>query len=364
MTPSAHQHRLSLEDIALLNDEICALARAGVPLELGLRSTASGLRRQAAAVVDTLADHVSAGHTLDEAMELQQDSFPAAYRALVTAGIKSGHLDQALASMSNFARSLDRFRQGIGLSLFYPTLVLLAAWGLWAMGLLVLFPIFDSATIEFGAGEGSVRSLFRTAAANVSLWFPTLPLAILFGGATWWTSQKWLFGSHNRRAGWHPGRASAALIRRLPWIGPILSNFHLANFTELLALLLQHEVPLSQAVSLAIDASGDTTLSSDRDQIVTGIENGDSLGKALQASRTITPFLHWMLQSAESLGTQQNALAQATTILRQRAEHRVEWFELVFPALVLAIVGGGTVLIYSLSVFLPTIELFDTLNRS
>ena len=32
MTPSAHQHRLSLEDIALLNDEICALARAGVPL--------------------------------------------------------------------------------------------------------------------------------------------------------------------------------------------------------------------------------------------------------------------------------------------------------------------------------------------
>ena len=44
MTPSAHQHRLSLEDIALLNDEICALARAGVPLELGLRSPASGLR--------------------------------------------------------------------------------------------------------------------------------------------------------------------------------------------------------------------------------------------------------------------------------------------------------------------------------
>ena len=131
----------------------------------------------------------------------------------------------------------------------------------------------------------------------------------------------------------------------------------------MLALLLKHEVPLSHAVSLAIDASGDPKLSSGRDQIVTGIENGDSLGKALQASGTITPFLHWMLQSAESLGTLQNALSQATTILRQRAEHRVEWFQLVFPALVLAIVGGGTVLIYSLSLFLPVIDLLDVLSH-
>ena len=72
MTSSGNQHRLSLEDIALLNDEICALARAGVPLQLGLRSTAGGLRRQAAAVVDTLAAHVAAGHTLDQAFPTQR----------------------------------------------------------------------------------------------------------------------------------------------------------------------------------------------------------------------------------------------------------------------------------------------------
>ena len=82
----------------------------------------------------------------------------------------------------------------------------------------------------------------------------------------------------------------------------------------------------------------------------------------LQKSGTVTPFLHWMFQSADSLGPLQNARAQATTILRRRAEHRVEWFQLVFPALVLAIVGGGTVLIYSLSLFLPTINLLDTLS--
>ena len=364
MTSSGNQHRLSLEDIALLNDEICALARAGVPLQLGLRSTAGGLRRQAAAVVDTLADHVAAGHTLDQAMDLQQDSFPPAYRALVTAGIKTGQLDQALVSMSRFARSLDQLRQRISLAMFYPTLVLLIAWGLWATFLLTLFPGLDSAIADFGGADGSVQSLMRTAAATVPFWLPTLPLAILFGGASWWTSQRWLLESHNHQTGWHPGRAAASLFRRLPWIGPILSNFHLSNFTELLALLLKHEVPLSHAVPLAIDASGDPKLTASREQIVIEIENGSSLSDVLQKSGTVTPFLHWMLQSAESLGTQQNALSQATTILRQRAEHRVEWFELVFPALVLAIVGGGTVLIYSLSVFLPTIELFDTLNRS
>ncbi len=56
---SQNTHRLTLEDLAILNDEICALTRAKLPLELGLKSAASGLRRQVAAVVDTLAKRLA-----------------------------------------------------------------------------------------------------------------------------------------------------------------------------------------------------------------------------------------------------------------------------------------------------------------
>jgi len=363
MSSSGNQSRLSLEEIAFLNDEICALVRAGLPLQLGLKSAAGGLRQQVARVVDSLADHVASGHSLDEAIELQRDAFPPVYRALVTAGLQTGRLDQALASLSDFARSLEQLRQKIGLALFYPTLVLLIAWGLWATFLVTLFPEFDSVLLDFGAGDGAVQSTMRTAATTVPLWCPLLPLAVLVAGASWWMSQKWLLQSHSEGMRWHPGRISAALIRRLPWIGPILVNFHRANFTELLSLMLAHEVPLSSAVPLAIDASGDPKLSANRAEIISGIQNGVPLGEVLDKSGATTPFLHWMIQAAERRSPLHATMAQATTILRRRAMFQAEWFHLAFPVLILAIVGGGTVLIYCLSLFLPVIDLLNSLTQ-
>ena len=56
-------------------------------------------------------------------------------------------------------------------------------------------------------------------------------------------------------------------------------------------------------------------------------------------------------------------MAQATTILRRRAMFQVEWFHLTFPVLILAIVGGSTVLIYCLSLFLPVSDLLDSLSQ-
>tara|TARA_Y100000758_G_scaffold278366_1_gene224235 strand:+ start:273 stop:1367 length:1095 start_codon:yes stop_codon:yes gene_type:complete len=363
MSSSGNQSRLSLEEIAFLNDEICALVRAGLPLPLGLKSAAGGLRKQVAGVVDSLADHIASGHSLDEAIDLQRDAFPPVYRALVTAGLKTGRLDQALASLSSFSRSLEQLRQKIGLALFYPTLLLLIAWGLWTTFLVTLFPKYDSVLLDFGAGHGPMQSAMRTVATTVPLWFPLLPLAVLVAGASWWMSQKWLLQSQSEGVPWHPGRISAALIRRLPWIGPILMNFHRANFTELLALMLKHDVPLSVAVPLAIDGSGDPKLSANRAEIISGIQNGVPLGEVLDKSEAMTPFLHWMIQAAEARSPLHATMAQATTILRRRAMFQVEWFQLAFPVLILAIVGGGTVLIYCLSLFLPVIDLLDSLSQ-
>ncbi len=40
----------------------------------------------------------------------------------------------------------------------------------------------------------------------------------------------------------------------------MLTSFRIANFTDLLSLLIEHHVPLDEAVRLAGDASGDRRL--------------------------------------------------------------------------------------------------------
>ncbi len=360
---SENQPSLSLEDLAVLNDEICALTRARLPLELGLKSAASGLRRQVAGVVESLAERLAAGASLEEALNEQQQSFPPVYRALVTAGLKTGRLDHALESLSNFSRSLEELRQKIGLALIYPTLVLVLAWGLWSLFLASLFPNFDAVLVDFGAGQGLMQRIMRTASVTMPFWIPVLPLGLFVIGSSWWMSRKWMLHPSGTGNTWHPGRLAAAGLRRLPWIGSVLMNFHRANFTELLAMLLEHEVPLEEAVPLAIDASGDPQLSSHRDQIVARLQAGAPLGEVLQTVRAITPFIRWMIQSAETQGALRPALVQAGTILRRRADYQAEWFQMAFPVLMLAVVGGGAVLIYSLSLFLPVVDLLDVLSQ-
>jgi len=360
---TTNQPRLTLDDLASLNDEICAVTRAGLPLELGLKSAAGGLRRQVADVVETLANRLADGSTLEEALDSQHDSFPPVYRALVAAGLKTGRLDRALESLSDFSRSLEELRQKIGMALVYPTLVLILAWALWSLFLVSLFPNFDAVLIDFGAGDGAVQQIMRTAATTIPFWIPALPLGLFLCGISWWLSRRWLMQPTGRGSGWQLGRIAAAAIRRLPLIGSVLLTFHRANFTELLSMMLEHEVPLADAVPLAIDASGDPQLSARRDDIVTKLESGSTLGEVLQMAGATTPFVRWMIQSAEAQGAIRPALAQASIILRRRAEHQAEWFHVTFPVLMLVVVGGGAVLIYSLSLFLPVVDLLEALSQ-
>jgi general secretion pathway protein F len=157
------------------------------------------------------------------------------------------------------------------------------------------------------------------------------------------------------------------MLRRLPWIGSILMNFHRANFTELLAMMLEYEVPLAEAVPLAIDASGDPQLAKHRKSIIDSLEAGCSLSEVLQSAKATTPFVRWMIGAAQGQGrgsgALQAALLQASTILKRRADYQAEWFQLAFPVLMLAVVGGGAVLVYSLSLFLPVIDLLDALSQ-
>lgn len=350
MSTSPDSTRLSLEDLAAFNDEICALSKAGVPLALGLPAATAGLRRRVVALSNRLAVRLSEGHSLEEAMASEGETFPPVYRALVAVGVKTGRLDRALGSLSTFARSLETLGQQISLALLYPTLVLLTAFViLWGLQV-VWWPRLVVMGVEI---PEFLVMLLRVLA---------VPLVILSVGIFWRLSPHSL-ARPVKSSIWHPARLATALLLVLPWVGRILANYHRAAFTELLGLLLEQGIPLTEAVPLAIDGSGDRRLAARRDLLVQHLEAGGRLGDCLQENRLATPFLSWMLIAAERRGALVPTLKQATSILRRRAAYQAEWFRMVFPVLAVVIIGGGAVLCTTLSVFAPLVELFDVLDQ-
>ncbi len=81
---------MNLDDLIALNDEIAALVRAGVPLESGLAAVGAEMPGRLGKVATAWAARTARGEPLDQAIMQDAGQLPAAYRAVVQAGLAPG----------------------------------------------------------------------------------------------------------------------------------------------------------------------------------------------------------------------------------------------------------------------------------
>ena len=84
---SSNSTGISLDQLIALNDEIAALVRAGIPLELGLKHIGGDMPGRPGTLAATLSAEMERGQTLVEVLRRHPESFPPIYRAVVTAGV-------------------------------------------------------------------------------------------------------------------------------------------------------------------------------------------------------------------------------------------------------------------------------------
>jgi len=123
-TPASTTGSVRLEELLALNEEIAALVRAGVPLELGLREYGSSMRGAIGRLSQRLSDRMENGLSLQEALDEEGDHLPGVYRAVVEAGLRAGRLPEALETLSRVARSLLALHRQVVSALIYPAIVL------------------------------------------------------------------------------------------------------------------------------------------------------------------------------------------------------------------------------------------------
>ena len=124
---------MSLDHLIALNDEIAALVRTGLPLERGLREVGGDFRGRLSRAMTDLAERMSRGESLPEALTAEGKRLPRIYRAVVEAGLRAGRLAAALEGLAGFVRAYLDSRRAIGLALCYPLMVLTLAYGLFVL---------------------------------------------------------------------------------------------------------------------------------------------------------------------------------------------------------------------------------------
>jgi general secretion pathway protein F len=345
---------ISLEDLIALNEEIAALVRVGIPLEVGL-GDARGTPKNLLAITNRLRVEMERGCSLPEALRTCGAELPPSYLAMVEAGLKSNRLSDALVSAAAFGRSLLEMQQSVRSALIYPILVLCVAYGFFILLLGDLVPRMIHILAQTRATPDILVRGLQFLSQTVAYWGPTVPACALLA-AIW-------MGLVPLAAQQRPA-VMLGRLRYLPWIGRMVSDVQSASFCHLLGLLVDREVPLPEALELAGSASTDQTLARECRQIAKDLRQGLPLNQALKSSRRLPAFTRWMLAAGQTQGALPSVMATLGDVYRLRAGSRIELFRMTAPLILTVVLGGGAVTAYALLLFVPMRNLLLELTKS
>jgi general secretion pathway protein F len=356
---------ITLDELLALNDEIAALVRSGVPLERGLAELGGDLPGRLGALAATLAERTGRGEPLLQVLAEQSAGLPPVYRAVVEAGVRSGRLPSALESLATSLRRLAETRRGIVAALIYPLLVLLLACGMFAFFSRGIAPAMAATFEPFRTAGRAVFATWTAWGSVAGYAAAIVPLLILILAAAWWYQ--------SRRAAIADPRRSALLLGWLPWVGETLRCSQTAAFAEVLALLVESEVPLPTGVVLAAQSCGNPRLISAATQLAERLQRGETLGtnvgQAFQPDaesaklrpespthRTgaeFPPLLRWLMAAGQRQGALLPALKHAAETYRRRAEQQADLVRVLLPVVLTVAIGGSATALYALSLFVP-----------
>lgn len=338
---------VKLEQLIALNDEMSALIRAGVPLDQGLSELGGEMPGRLGRIASFLGERLGAGESLPQILANNPDRFPRLWGAVVQAGLRAGRLSAALEAMATTGRRIAEVRRAVGLALLYPAIILTLAYCCFLFLVLHLAPVtltaYESLTWK---SEPLLATLVRI--GNGAAWWAFLvPLAIVVAGCVGW-----------RRFSASLVRSESDGHRSRSRRGSVLRDSRIATFAENLALLIEHETPLHEALVLAAEASGDSSILNSARELARRMEAGETIAAEDSALAAFPPLLGWLISVGGEPGTLSEALDEMAERYRDRALRRAHWMTVYLPIAITAVVGGSITLLQALAVFLPLCKLF------
>jgi len=359
MTP----HAPRLDDLILLNREIAALVKAGVPLELGLRGLAGSVGTRLGRLSERLSNRLAMGQSLPDALAEEGPAVSPVYTAVMEAGLASGRLPEALESMAVSGQVLQETRRRVWLAILYPALCSVIAYLMFCLFITVIAPQMIRAAEMFRFPPSWPIELLRTLHKHqiyATLVIPTAAFALLVGLIylpARLTRIPLVFSRVSRFLGdilaFFP--RSRRMLSPFGWINPVAfyQSLNWAQFTELLALQIEQGSPLPRAFLLAAESTNDPRWHSEARAVTDQLTRGSSLVDALKSAKSLPPLVNWMLATGEKQGTLAVTLRQLADMYRRRALQQATTLRIWIPVVITICVTGTIGLAYGLIFLIP-----------
>lgn len=284
---------VSAADLALFTRQLATLVRAGLPLEESLLAVSQQTEKpRVQGIIIGVRSRVMEGHTLADGLSEFPRVFPEIYRATVSAGEQSGHLDAILERLADYTENREAIRQKILGAMLYPIVLTIMCFGI-VSGLMVY--VVPKVVDVFETSKAQLPLATRILIA-VSDFFRGYLIYLLIGIVlAVFGFRQWLKNPNNRRR-FH------RLLLSLPLVGKLSRGFNTARFTRTFSILSGSSVPVLDALRISGEVVTNLPM---RDAVIEAsqrVREGAPIGRSLGQSKLFPPMTIHLISSGESSG--------------------------------------------------------------
>jgi len=206
--------------------------------------------------------------------------------------------------------------------------------------------------VEFDVASPVLEDVVATLIRTAPWWGPIVPLLLGAWLLTVWYRSGRIAGGFELRPLFSMGAVGTlARLQRA-------SRF--ASLTELLALLVKHDVPIAEAIELSSAAVGSPALNRAGQELATQVRRGQPIDRPPLG---FPPLVAWTLTNSRSHAALCLSLTRTAEVYRDEVARRSQWLALYVPLVLTILICGGVTLVYATLTLGPWIAIMHRIAQ-
>ena len=340
--------KVKSRDLMEFSTHMFTLLEAGIPLTQALKSlSVETPSLHLRATLQAIFQQVEAGNTLHDAMKQHPRIFPPQITNLVHAGEESGTLTDTFKELERYLDWLDQIRGDVRQATIYPSIVMVAVFGL----LVLLFtfviprfvPILEGLHVPLPTITIMVIAISELFVKTWWLWGSF----ILVSPVVWVLGRKYV-------PGWV--HWCDRMILQLPVLGELIRMLTLSKFVQNFAVLYRAGIPVLQSLQLCQGLIGNSVVEKALQDTQRAVSEGSTIHESLSHHPVFPPMVIQMISVGEATGTLPHTLMNVANYYNREIPRRIKKvFSILEPLITLVLIG--IVGIVALALFMPMMSL-------
>ncbi|MBT8042509.1 MAG: type II secretion system F family protein, partial [Pontiella sp.] len=335
--------KVKMTDLSVFCRQLAIAVNAGVPLRDAIEGIGTELEQPVLrSVSEDIVLQLNEGGNFSAAVARHPKIFNQMFQGLIKVAEESGKLPGTLKQLADYLEKADRLQRRIKAMSSYPIFIGIFFVIVCLVMTLFILPQFS----DIFAGLGSELPPLTKMVFGLNQFFVSnfVPIAVVVALVA---TALVLYG-----------RTAAGAYRKdklkldMPYLGALVKKYVLARFCRSMAIMVQSGVPISNALEICADATGNQLLKHNVLGVREMIMTGNRIAYSLEKSGIFPGLIVRMVAVGEDSGQLSEVLDNVSDLYEDQVEVAVMTTMALFEPLVI-VVFGAFILIIVLAIYLP-----------